>query len=147
MYFNKKDCSYISEKINASLGSDLKIKLIGKFKTSENNIQIIRKKNVFLCWEDLKKNIFCIFTKKKILNKVNILDLSFKTESFYICTIDGINKSEIENAKKAKILLPINNDKRLYKIFKKKIRAKILLFEEKGKEQKTELKAETKKKK
>ena len=146
MYFNKKDYSYISEKINASLGSDLKIKLIGKFKTSENNIQIIRKKNLFLCWEDLKKNIFCIFTKKKILNKVNILDLSFKTESFYICTIDGINKSEIENVKKAKILLPINNDKRLYKILKKKNKSKNTFVGRKRERTKNRIKSRNKKK-
>ena len=138
MYFNKNDCSYISEKIKVCKGDNLNIKLIGKFKTSENDIQFIRKNNLFLCWEDLKNNIFCIFINNKILNKIDIVnDLSFKAKSYYICNIDGINISEIENAKNAKILLPISNEKGIHIIFKKRNKNKNSLVGKKRKRKNT----------
>jgi len=116
IYYNKNDTSYISDKIKSSFkenNDNLEIKLIGKFKCLDNCINIIKNNNLFLCWNDNSKNIFCVLNQDKIFleKEIKINELSFKAEYFFICTIKGINESEIKKAKKVDNSLIQSNKK------------------------------------
>ena len=116
MYYNKNDVSYISDKIKSSFKENkdnLEIKLIGKFKCLGNCINIIRNNKLFLCWNDMPQDAFCVLNQDKIFSgkEIKINDLSFNAEYFFICTIKGINESEMKNAKTVDISLIQNNKK------------------------------------
>ena len=116
MYYNKNDFSYISEKIKSSFKEtkdNLEIKLIGKFKCLDNCINKIKNNNLFLCWNDISNDIFCVLNQDKIFSEkeIKINELSFNAEYFFICTIKGINESEIKNTKNVDISLIQSNKK------------------------------------